>query len=286
MKKTVLILVIGILFQGLIAAQKPQGYNLDKGLIIKVLSDVNQVISQTVQGQNYETNQKIVTSDQFEVMKVLDNGYKIKMTGMYRTLSMQGPGQQMEMDSRIEGESNLAFKALTGKSFDFIMNKKGKVLSIEGLNEYYDAIKAELAGTALEGSIETIIESINEETLKSGIEGQFNIYPNSNELNWNRTSKTVANNLPVTVTSEFSWDSDVSILAAGEMSLEGSTTVQGMEMSTTMKGTQNSIFDLDRGTGMSTLIQTQQEMKGQMEMQAMTIPMEMTTITKVTLNWQ
>jgi hypothetical protein len=285
MKKTVLIIVSVIFFHCIAMAQKPQGYSLDKGMKIEVMSSVTQVITQTVEGQNYETSTEIVTSDQFEVMEVLDNGYKIKMTGMYRTLGMQAPGQKMEMDSRKEGDSNLAYRALTGKSFQFEMDNKGKLLSFEGLDDYYAAIKLELTGTVLEGSIETVIESISEATLTSGLDGQFYIYPNSNEATWNRTTKTVANNLPVTISSEFTWDSDNSILAAGEMLLEGTTTVQGMAMSTSMKGVQNTIFDLDRGTGLSTLIQTQQRLSGKMEMQGMSIPMELTTTTKVIFKW-
>ena len=116
MKRTVLILMTVIFFHNIATAQKPQGYSLDKGMKIEVLSSVNQVITQTVEGQRYETIQDIVTSDQFEVVEVLDNGYKIKMTGMYRTLTMEGPGQEMEMDSRKEGDSNLAFKAKTFQS--------------------------------------------------------------------------------------------------------------------------------------------------------------------------
>ena len=198
---------------------------------------------------------------------------------------MQAPGQEMAMDSRKEGDSNLAFKALTGKSFHFVMDKKGKVSSIEGLDEYHTAIKSELTGTSLESGIESIIESVSEAALITGIEGQFWIFPNADEATWNRSSETISNGLPVKISSEFYWDSDASILAAGEMTLEGATTVQGMDMSTSMKGTQNTIFDLDKNTGLCTLIQTQQEMIGTMEMQGMSIPMVNKTTTSVTFTW-
>ncbi|MBO3700021.1 DUF6263 family protein [Roseivirga sp. E12] len=268
--------LVGLLITLNISAQKPTEYKLQKGDQFKVSVVVKQDIEQNMFGQTVTTTQEITSTDLYEVVEANSDEYLLKTTGLSRTLLTESPQGSMSMDSDLEGDEHLAFRALSGKSYYIRMNKYGKVMSIEGLDELSTAVKNDLEGTVLEGSADQLLTAYDVKTLTSAFDGQFYIYKEPRKR-WNRETNMVVNNLPINITYDFSYSGDSEITAEGDMTLSGDFETMGQQMSAEMAGNQKSVFSLDSQTGLSTDISTVQKMEGSLSIQDTSIPMSFTT---------
>ncbi len=278
-KKEVLAL-LGLLVTLNLAAQRPTEYKLNKGDQFRVSVVVKQDIQQDMFGQTMTTTQEITTIDLYEVVDKNKEGFLFKTTGLSRTLLTEGPQGTVSMDSDLDGDEHLAFRALSGKSYYIWMNKYGKVLSIEGLDELGEVVKKDLAGTVLEGSAEQLLTAYDTKTLTTSFDGQFYIYKEPGKP-WDREASMVVNNLPINITYGFSYSSDSEITVDGDMILSGAFETMGQQMTAEMVGTQESVFSLDANTGMSTNIKTIQEMEGELNVQGTSVPMRLKTEVEV-----
>jgi|GEM_PF-3018662 len=267
-----------------LSAQRPTEYKLSKGDQFKVSVVVKQDIQQDMFGQTMATTQEITTVDLYEVVDTDSDGFLLKTTGLSRTLLTESAQGSMSMDSDLDGDEHLAFRALSGKSYYVRMNKYGKALSIEGLDELGEAVKKDLAGTVLEASADQLLTSFDAKTLITSFDGQFYIYKEPGKP-WDREASMVVNNLPINITYGFSYSADTEITASGDMVLSGDFETMGQPMSAEMIGTQKSVFSLDPQTGMSTAIKTIQDMEGELNVQGTSVPMRLKTevAVKITL---
>lgn len=283
MKKGIILLCSLLMVASQLKGQAPTRYNLKLGDKFIVTSEVVQNISQSMMGQSMTTDQNITTVDLYEVVEVSDNSYKFKTTGLNRKMDMMAPGTSLALDSDGEGDEHLAVKALTGKSYFIEMNIYGKVLDITGLDELANEVKADLVGTPIESTTTELLAAFNKETLTTAFEGQFYVYKEPNESTWSRKMDMVVNNLPISLTLDYSVSGANEISAAGDMTLDGEITVQGMAITAKMNGIQSTKYELDGATGMSRKITTEQDMQGDLEVQGMTVPMTLKTKVNVTI---
>ncbi|OEK03616.1 hypothetical protein BFP97_19770 [Roseivirga sp. 4D4] len=274
-KKEILAL-LGLFVALNLSAQKPTEYKLNKGDQFRVSVVVKQDIEQNMFGQNMTTTQEITTIDLYEVVDTNNDGFLFKTTGLSRTLLSKTPQGSMSMDSDLDGDEHLAFRALSGKSYYIWMNKYGKVLSIEGLDELGEAVKKDLTGTVLESSADQLLTSFDAKTLTTSFDGQFYIYKEPGKQ-WDREANMVVNNLPISVTYAFSYSGDAEITSEGDMILSGEFETMGQQMTAEMIGTQKSVFSLDAQTGMSKSIKTIQELEGELSIQGTSVPMSLKT---------
>lgn len=257
-------------------AQRPSAYKLKLGDQFRVTATIKQNIEQTMLGQTMETVQTIKTVDLYEVVAVTGQGYKMRTTGLSRSLYTESGGGSVTMDSDMEGDDHLAFRALTGKSYYVLMNQYGRFLSFEGMDSFNSAVKTELEGTILEDQADQLLEGFDEASLSTAFNGQFYIYPEPGE-SWERTVKTAVNGLPVSVTYDFSWQDNNTILATGDMTMSGELETMGQVMTADMTGSQTSEFKLDPTTGLAMTITTLQDMDGSLELQDISVPMVLKT---------
>lgn len=274
-KKSSFLALLMLLTVGLMA-QRPSGYKLKLGDQFRVTVTIKQNIEQTMLGQTMETKQTISTVDLYEVVAVTSEGYKMRTTGLSRSLNTETGGGSVTMDSGMEGDDHLAFRVLTGKSYYVTMNQYGRFLSLEGMDSFNSAVKTELEGTALEDQSNELLAGFDEAILSTSFNGQFYIYPEP-EVPWERTVKSAVNGLPVSVTYDFSWKDNNTILATGDMTMSGELESMGQIMTADMAGTQTSEFKLDAATGLATIIKTLQDMDGSLELQGISVPMVLNT---------
>ena len=273
-KLGVLGVLLSIAFQ--LAAQGPQGYTLKVGDQFRVTAEVKQDIIQTMLGQEMETKQTITTVDIYEVVAVTNEGYKMRTTGLSRSLYTETGGGSVTLDSDIDGDDNLSFRVLTGKSYYVVMNRYGSLLRFEGMDDFNNAVKSDLEGTILEDQADALLSAFEEKPLKTAFDGQFYIYKEPGK-DWSRSVDTEINQLPISVDYAFSRVDAQTIKAAGPMVMAGEMEIMGNMMTADMSGDQTTFFKLDSSTGLPRTINTLQSMSGSMEVSDLTVPMTLKT---------
>lgn len=271
-----------LLSAGAFAQTGPTEYNLKSGDQFKVAVTIKQNIDQTMLGQVMKTTQTINTVDLYEVVSVTEASYLLKTTGLSRSLLTETPQGSVSIDSDLDGDDHLAFRALTGKSYYAEMNKYGRLLRFSGLEELKKAVEDDLEGTMLQGSADQLMLAFDPETLGTAFDGQFYIYQEPGK-SWNRDSEMVVNNLPISVSYDFSRSATNEITAKGAMVLTGEIEAMGQTVTAEMTGDQTSIFKLDPVTGLSKSIRTTQDMDGALEVQDISVPMVLKTIVEVVI---
>ena len=284
MKRRMYIAVLALLLASThLFAQAPTRYTLSEGDTFTATSVVDQNIEQSLFGQTMTTTQNIISVDIYEVVAVTAQGYRLKTTGISRKLDTTSPQGTISMDSEKEGDDNLAFRALSGKTYFIDMDHTGKVISMDGVTELKDAVRAELAGTALESVAESLLDAYSETTLFNSFEGLFHIYPEAGNTSLNRQEEMVINNLPIFMDISFKPEGANSIVADGTLTMLGDINVGGVPMTADMKGTQTSTFSINAANGMSTKIETIQDMEGELQVQGTSVPMTLKTKVTVTI---
>jgi len=267
---------------GQLNAQRITEYSLRTGDQFRVTTEVKQTIVQTMFGQEVETRQNINTVDLYEVVAVTSEGYKIRTTGLRRSLLTESSGGTVSMDSDLEGDEHLAFQVLTNQSYYVIMNKYGRFLRFEGLDEFKNEVRSDLKGTILESGTEELLESFNDETLGDAFDGQFFIYQEPGKP-WGRDASINMGNLPITVSFSFRYDVTDAIVADGAMVMAGDLEIEGQKMKADMAGNQTSRFVLDKDSGLPVAIRTVQDLDGSLEVSDLTVPMTLKTEVAVIL---
>ena len=259
-----------------------KSYDLSVGDKYEVNQETNITMDIEAMGSSMQTVQKVITKDMLEVIAANSAGYEFKYTTMNRKIVMTLPmaGEQT-MDSDGTGPMDAAFKAMINRSITFTMDKYGRIKEFKGLKDAKKAMKDDLAGTAMAAQADQLTAIYSESVLKSLLQGQLDFYAGDDSKEWNKNFSTVMNELPVDLEVKMWYDTDNSILADGKMLIKGEVNQMGAQMSTDLKGTQNSNYDL-ASNGMPTQIQTKQEAEGSMTAQGMELPVKMSTMTKVT----
>lgn len=272
------LICLSLMFVSLAAfAQKPYEYSLSAGDKFEVSVDMVQNIEQNVMGQSAETQQDVNSVDLFEVLSVSNGIYTIKSTAISRKVSISAPMMSMEMNSDGEAQTDLPFKVMAGKTFQFTMNKKGEVLQVMGLDKVRAAMKDELAGTPFAAQVDQLTATYQDEFIKGTLDSQFNIYPKTKQDTWDKSVSLVMNNAPVETVVNFAYTGANQITGTGDVTMKGEQEQMGMTVSSDLSGKQSSVFDIDAKTGLPAKVTVSQDVSGNMSAQGMDIPMKLKT---------
>jgi len=277
-------ILIGCFIQFTLIGQKPSKYSLNEGQKFSVTTSVDQTITQELPNQGSQViTSKISNVDEYEVIKKESNGnYTIKSTATLRKSDLDIAGQVMSFDSGVEGGQNLIYQKMVGKSFTFTMSQFGEILSLSGLDELAISYTNDLKGSSYEAFLEQLLKMYEKELVKSSLSGLFDVYPeNANAEEWKDEGTIVLNDMALNSTSTYIWDSDETILKASDVDFEGTVKAQGMEVVMSMKGTVQTIIDLDKTNGLSTMQQGVYETKGTAKIMGMDIPQTIKMTNKV-----
>ena len=283
MKKSMMLAMSLLMMVAMAQAQKPEGYKLNKGDKYVITSETDIGTSQEAMGQKVETNQTALAVNDFEVLEVNGDVYTLKTTNVRRKITISSSFMSTEMDSDLEGDQNIPFRLMAGKSYTFKMNKFGQILEINGLDELKAGLKEGLGGTMFGATSDQIITIYDRKTVMGELESQFSFYNTGKGEEWTTNTSTNVNNIPASFVNKYKWDGDKTILLSSTISVDGDIPAMGQSMKTVMEGDQQTIIDLNQSSGFPDKIQTQQQMKGTMTAQGMEIPMTLTTETKTTV---
>ncbi len=283
MKKHFLFLFIILFSVSVAEARQVNGYNLNAGDIYTLTTDTDVSIDQMMMGQALSTTQNASTSEKLEVMEVMNEIFTIQVTLMSSKLSMSSPMGAQSMSSEGETANDLLMKVQVGTSYSFKMDKKGKILEINGLDEVRTAIKEGLAGTAMAMAADQVASAYETQNIKSQWQTRFSIYPEEETNEWTSTGNYILNNMPVDLTSKFAMAGDTEIEVNSDLVIKGQGSFNGMTVDNDLSGTQGGTFTLDKSSGMPVSTELTSKLEGTVSAQGMSIPMTLNSTNKITI---
>ncbi|GAA4325964.1 hypothetical protein GCM10023184_14310 [Flaviaesturariibacter amylovorans] len=223
-------------------------FNLPKGKTF--LYSVDYTIGQEVQGQTI--NSRIQGDYSMEVTDETDSLKTLRMTYDRIAMNMVTPDQTITVDSdkgdtatgtaeaaNMQGMMNKMFRSMKGKAFTMKVNREGKVVSIEGMQQMADAVvnSMGLPEEARAGVLQGFSQQFNDESLKETFSQSFNIFPNKPVKvgdTWTRTfaGERTPLNTKTTYTVKAIEGGNVVLDAKSDVSMTGQQSMKGVQTGT------------------------------------------------------
>lgn len=177
-------------------------------------------------------------------------------------------GNKIKFNSDSSGKENESLKKLTHKPFQLLVDEKGKILQIKGL----DSVMKDLSNA--QNSM------LNENNIKSLMEQSFSFLPDHAVAigeSWKNSFDLIAN---VKMKADFVYtlekvENNIAyIKTTANMVTDGAQKIKinGMEVEMTMKGVQNGEVLVDTKTGMFTSNTATQQLEGSVAVMGQEIP--------------
>jgi len=176
-------LILSLLFNQCEAQHLKLSLNLKKGNTYYILGTSNTAITQTINGQENNTNLGLSYKMAFKVISVIDSVYNMEVS--YQTLNMKikVADKTIELDSRKSDKQNItsaAIAAMMNKPFNIVMTKSGKIRSIANVEKMISGTLENFpqVDAAKKGQIKSqLLQTFGESTLKGNLEMETAIFP-------------------------------------------------------------------------------------------------------------
>jgi hypothetical protein len=256
--------------------------NLEPGELYRVRFRTEQLITQSMQGQSFDTNQQIGYEYNYSVRSA-DAAGNTWVDVQYTWVHIE---QETALGSMFYDSDNppakipagaQAFSALVGSGFSMLITPRGKVLEVEGLEEMYAQMlqAIDFQDAAAEQQFrQTLEQQFGEEALKQQMNGasfEFPLEPIEISESWTTTTElTVV--MPMVIESKYTLRSVKGSLAELEMSSRVSSNMNAgpvdfgtIQIEYSVSGEQQGMVQVDLASGM-TNSQIQQSLSGEMVM--------------------
>lgn len=264
--------------------------NLQKGTTYEMTMVSTNQIDQEMMGQKMKIDQNIEMVFSYTVLDILpDKNFLIEYTFQRMKMKMNMSGQEFNMDSESADSNpmNAPLKDLLSLKLKMILNPKGEVIKVEGLEEYAQ----KLSGN--QQMAQAMQMFTDEENFKSFFAQTFNYFP-ENEVavgdQWKSTIKTPAlMNTEITMVFEVAAieNNQVYLNVAAVVDMETPIEQMGMKMNVKMAGKQSGKMTIGATDGWLTssdLIQKfdmNMKMKNPQSGEDMEIPMVLNSVAKI-----
>jgi len=244
-------------------------YNLKKGESYPFKLVVNQDQSLTSDGKTIKVHSSRTVIFDYKVEEVQNNQFTIKATFKKFAESSDSPIGQLsyDTDKAKPADQQVAiswsiYKAITGQEFNMVMNNKGKVLSVTGLEKIIanvmTKVKAEFNAEEQKQIKELLDYSLSKESITSQFEESLNIFPDKGmkvgekwEDSQNISEGPIKGTNKVTRTFKEIKDGKAIIVVDGVQDVSGTNVEPQSGITATMKNkaTISGQVDLDYETG-------------------------------------
>jgi|SRR5690606_30368614 hypothetical protein len=270
---------------------------LEKGKEYRQTTNSEMTIIQDIFGQKMDMKMTMSGTMTFLVKEITDQGYIMDTKFESISMAMQMPQGSMTANSEIDDPNDIfsaMMRAITGKSFEILMTKTGKVTEVNNIESLWgDALSEfdEVPEMQREQIKEQILKAYGAKALKGNIEMVTSIYPDkpvSKGEKW-----TVNTELESGMSGNVTTDYEFKELTSDYALIKGESIVttadkdayveaNGMPMRYDLSGTMTSEIKVDKNTGWIIEAKINQEIKGDTHIkenpqmpEGMTIPMEM-----------
>lgn len=300
--RTIFSLILGLLiFTNLNAQKKDLSFDLQVGNTYKQSSTASLTIGQQMGGQLMNIKMTLSGSIDFTVKNLKDGAYTMETQYTAFKMKMEMPQGTLEYSSESTGEDPISktLNSVINKPFTVILSKKGKVLAINDYDELWDVAIASITDVSEEEKaqiLEEIKQSYGADALKGNIEMATAIYPETpveKGDSWDITTSLdstmsldqKSTYTYVDTTPDYTLISGKATLTSSKESVKSAAG----EMEYALDGTNTSTIKVDNTSGWIIEAVIDQNIKGSITIKGnpampdgMTIPMEVTSTTRVT----
>ncbi|HEX9675168.1 MAG TPA: DUF6263 family protein [Anaerolineales bacterium] len=275
--------------------------NLEPGELYRVRFRTEQLVTQSMQGQSFDTQQQIGYEYNYSVRSAdaagntwVDVQYTwvhIEQETVVGSMFYDSDNPPAEIPAGAE-----AFSALVGSGFSMLITPQGKVLEVEGLEAMYEQMlqAIDFQDEAAEQQFRmTLEQQFGEEALKQQMNGasfEFPLGPIEIGESWTTTTE-LAVVMPMVIESTYTLRSVEGSQAELEMSSRVSSNANAgpvdfgtFQIEYSVSGEQQGVVQVDLASGM-TNSQIQQTLSGEMVMaaegQTLTVPISIRSTVEV-----
>ena len=253
--------------------------NPEAGQTFKLVQKMDQDISTKIMGMSQDMKQEMEFFLKYDVVAPSEESVEMKITYArikYKIESaMFGVMTDYDSDDPDGGGGNPmskvmteSFSGLIGKSITAVMDRKGKITEIKGLDDLYDDIDGELP------------PNLNAEGLEKTMQGMIAIFPDVQVGvgdTWG-SQNDLSGQFPLIMTTTYKVENidanTVYLNVEGEIETTDDAVDPDSGGKITMEGSQEGIMEVDRATGMVLKADYTQEITGEVEAGPVKAPME------------
>jgi len=283
--------------------------NLKKGDAFQYDANMQSKISQKIMGQDLDMGLDMLFGYLMEVTNVDDKGNtEFKLTYNHIKMKMSNkmiPTISIDSDDSTANSTNAALgavSAIKGCNFTMVINTRGEIASINGLDAMYDKMFGAMGSndSASQAAKNSLKEQFGEDNVKQMFGSSFNVFPdhgiNIGDI-WEKDIKMggmyallTKNKYQLKEIKDGKAILDVNSELISDKNAKGKE-VMGMTMSYELNGNQKGTSELDTASGLITKSQLEQKLKGKIKMGAsammkdgMEWPMDMQSTITITVS--
>lgn len=266
--------------------------NLEKDAQYQMTMTSDNSIDQEMNGQQIKVQQKMIMGMAYKVLDVLpDKNYVIEYSINKMKMDMEVNGQKMTIDSEgTDDDPNTKnIKDITAAKLKLTITPQGKVLSVEGIEEYMSKINSNPQ------MAQALTMFANEDNFKSSFGQYFSVYPDNEVEVGNKWD--IPLKMPAMMNMEMNMhynvkdisDDQIVLGVNSEVNMDSPIKNNGMEIQMKAIGTQTGTMKVDRKSGMAGTADINQKFDMNMKFknpqsgEDMEIPMIMNAVTKISV---
>jgi len=273
-------------------------WKLPKGKTYYQRTMFDQVITQTVMGQEQKMEQGIGTGLKLQVLDVDAQGnMRIQYTYLWSKLKQVNPMAQVDYDSSRQAPIPAgaeACAALIGQSYTIKLTPKGKVLDVNGVEQLREAVLKKLpAGADVSMGMNPVAMYIDKASVKQMAEVNMGLYPDKPVNPGDSWTRETTMAVGFTMVTQSKWTLQKEEAGVATIGLASTVRIDpnsppmeagGMKMKGNLTGTQEGAIQVAVATGLITASKERSRLKGEIQVGAtadaqpmMTIPMTIDT---------
>jgi hypothetical protein len=288
-----LFFIIGICVSIYSQAQTKLSFNPEVGKTYQFTTKTTQTGNATISGQSIPLNTIVDMS--FDMKTMSKTPDEIRMQYSYKNISLilNTSVITLKVDtqnpSAVSSEQEKTLSQLLGKmvnkSFDIVFKPDGSVVSLNGLNSIMKEMLSSLPNSSNSQTSTSLLESLNDETMKKMFEQTFKMYPEQAVKrgdSWSGSASISVSSIKSDVQNTYILKNVKGDIAFIDVSSNFSMgPVAGIEMD--LKGNQVGAIEMDIKTGLPLKSELNQTINGKIKMQDKEILLDMVNNTLSTL---
>jgi len=261
----------------------------------KIKQVTTQKITQSIMGLDQVGNNEYTGMLSLKVAEVSREG--ARLTAHYETIRNRSTSIMgeiiMDSDGDLEQTQNKFCQGFMNKPFYLSMDKTGRIVSVEGLGNLHDGVRAAMGDTEVSPAVKQVMEQmLNESSVKNNL-SQVLVYYSDRQVKPGDSWKSI-NQLPMgfPIAIDITWNLISLSPKQADVRAEGLFTTtdkekivdlpNGMRAKVDLSGNQTTNSVVDPGTGWPTSMKLQSELKGKMLLLASgMIPMDLELPTRI-----
>jgi hypothetical protein len=259
--------------------------NLQPGSKYLYTLDTKMSMEQSAMGQTMKTDNDMTMETTYDVAGAEGNNKRLTVTYDRIAMRLKNPMADMSYDSRDSAGGDPSLRNMNNilhKPFSMVVTNQGEILKVEGLSDIINSMgDTTAAGMEVRKQLSS---TFNDTAIKSMMQQSLNIFPDKPVKPGESWKKTYTMNMSIMnlkIDNEFKLTSVTNGIAHLDVNarISGGGAMTGEEMKNmqiNLGGDQKGTMDVEVATGLVTDSKLKQNIKGDISMMGMKIPLTMT----------